>query len=363
VAGRAAILVLIKGLGVGGAEKLISEGSAYWDRDRFDYHVAYVLPWKNQLVERLTARGIEVTCLGGPHGTNPASLTRLRRLIDRTGARLVHAHLPATGVLARIVSPVPVVYTEHNLAGSYRLPVRLFNRLTYGRNSAVTAVSEPVARSLDGYPGPAPVVIPNGVSVSVEPGTVESLKKELGQSPDDRLVVHVGNIRPHKGHAILVDAARLIAQARTDVTIVSIGGEKHTGDLSRLRGLAQNIPRLRFLGRREDALAFIAAADVLVNPSTVEGLPVTLLEAMALSTPIVATAVGGVPSVVRDGETGLLVPPGDPAALADATLRILDDPPTGARLAGAAHEVVVRDYGLERMVRTTEKLYEDLLRV
>jgi len=360
--GRATVLVLIKGLGIGGAETLISEGSAYWDRDRFDYHVAYVLPWKDQLVGALRDREIEVTCLGGSRGTSAGAIRRLRHLIRSLGVDLVHAHLPATGVLARLVSPVPVVYTEHNLAPSYRLPARLLNRATYGRNAAVIAVSEAVAGSLSGYPGPAPLVVRNGVSTEVDSMVHVDVRTELGLALDDPLVVHVGNIRPHKGHEVLVDAARLLVGQRPDVTVVSIGAEKHLGDLERVAGLAADLPQLRFLGRRPDARAFIAAADVLVNPSTVEGLPVAILEAMASRTPVVATAVGGVPSVIHDGATGMLVPPNDPEALAGAALRLLGDPALAGQLAAGARDLVVRDYGLERMVRAVETLYEDLLR-
>jgi glycosyltransferase involved in cell wall biosynthesis len=360
--GRATILVLIKGLGIGGAERLVSEGSVFWNRSRFDYHVAYVLPWKNQLAGDLEERGIDVTCLGGPRGTSAGAARRLRHIIRSLGVDLVHAHLPATGVLARFVSPVPVVYTEHNLASSYRLPVRLLNRATYRRNAAVIAVSDAVATSLDGYPGPSPTIIHNGVSTTIDPHAGERVRTELGLALDDPLVVHVGNIRPLKGHEVLVEAARRLLQQRPEVTVVSIGAEKHPGDLERVTALASDLPRLKFLGRRFDAREFIAAADILVNPSTVEGLPLAILEAMASRTPVVATAVGGVPSVIHDGQTGLLAQPNDPEALAAAALRLLADPALADRLARAARHLVVRDYGLERMVRSVEEIYEELLR-
>ena len=139
------ILVLIKGLGIGGAEKLISEGARYWDRDRFDYSVAYVLPWKDQLVGELEKLGIDVELLGTDRGLTPITLTRFRQVIRRRSIDLVHAHLPTMGIVARLASPVPVVYTEHNMADSYRPLTRAANRLTYGRNRAAMAVSGAVA--------------------------------------------------------------------------------------------------------------------------------------------------------------------------------------------------------------------------
>ena len=117
---RLKILVLIKGLGIGGAEKLISSGARFWDRDRFEYHVAYVLPWKDQLVAELEEMGVVVHFLGEKSGLTPRLIPKLRRLVRDLDIDLVHAHLPTTGITARLTSPVPVVYTEHNIAESYR---------------------------------------------------------------------------------------------------------------------------------------------------------------------------------------------------------------------------------------------------
>ncbi len=358
------ILILIKGLGIGGAEKLISEGARFWDRDRFDYTVAYVLPWKNQLVGELEALGIDVELIGSDRGLTPSTLSRLRDLIRKGRIDLVHAHLPTMGIVARLASPVPVVYTEHNMADSYRPLTRMANRLTYGRNRAAMAVSGAVAGSVSSWPGPPVGVIPNGVAVHVEDEAAAAAREELGLAPDAALVAHVGNIRPGKGHDVLIDAATILLRSRPDVTIVSIGGEKYPGDLARVQGRASEAglgQSLRFLGRRTDALSFVAAADVFVNPSSVEGLPVAILEAMALSRPVVATAAGGVPGIVKDGETGLLVEPEDPEALADGIRRMLSDRDLANRLAGAARELVDKEYGLEPMVRATEEVYRQVL--
>lgn len=363
MAGAGVVLVLVKGLGLGGAERLITEAAGLWDRRRFQYHVAYVLPWKDHLVPALTGLGIPVHLLGG--GTDPdlGAGRRLRRLIKEIGAGLVHAHLPTAGIMARLVSPVPVVYTEHNLAHSYRWPTRFVNRLTYGRNRAVLAVSEAVAASLRGYPGPPPMIIPNGVSVSDTPFDTERARAELGIEVGTPLVVHVGNIRPHKGHATLLAVAEHLQRIRGDVVVISIGGEKTTGDLARLQEQTRTrgLTNLRFLGRRDDALAFMAAADVFVNPADVEGLPVAVLEAMAVGTPVVATAVGGVPSVVRHEETGLLCPPGEARGLAEAIDSLLSDRLGADLMADAAQALVRREYGLEPMVRRVEEVYGGVL--
>jgi len=360
---RPTVVVAIKGLGIGGAEKLIVEGARFWDRDTYDYRVAYALPWKDQLVEPLLAQGIPVQCFGSQRGMTPASMRRFARLCRTWGASLIHAHLPSMGAVARMTSSVPVVYTEHNIAASYRKPVQFVNRVTYSRNAAVIAVSDAVAESIVSYPSPSKRVIPNGVSID-EDIDITGVATEVGLGEYDRLVVHVGNIRPMKGHRTLVAAAGRLLAHRDDVRFVSIGGEKSEGDLEGVREAAAEAgieDRFSFLGRREDALRFVAASDVYVNPADVEGLPVSILEAMALARPVVATAVGGVPSIIHDEDTGLLVPPGDPQALADGISRLLDDPQLAADLAVRAKALVDSQYGLKAMIDATEAVYAEVL--
>jgi len=363
---RARILVLVKGLGIGGAETLIAESASLWATSDFDYRVAYLLPWKDQLVGRLRDSGIDVTCLDWRGPQSLRAIRRLRELVDTWRPHLVHSHLPLTGILARtaVGARRRQVYTEHNVVDFYRQPTRALNRLTYGRNDAVIAVSDAVAESLEGYPGPLPRVIPNGVPGGTpDPALTASVRRELAIAPDAPLFVHVGNIRPHKGHETLTRAVAIVTRRRPEVVVVSIGGEKVPGDLDRVRQRAADLgvdEQLRFLGRRSDAQQFLAAADVVVNPSDVEGLPLSILEALAMARPVVATDVGGVSSVIRHEATGLLVPAGDPDALAAAMVEALDSPqaPDWGR-AGA--EVVAAGHGLQGMVEAYEQLYRDVL--
>lgn len=360
---RPTVVVAIKGLGIGGAEKLVAEGARFWNRDRFDYRVAYALPWKDQLVETLRDQGVPVTCFGSKRGLTPNSAVRFSRLVKQSGAAIVHAHLPSMGAAARVSTSVPVVYTEHNIASSYRIPVQLVNRLTYSRNAAVIAVSDAVLSSIVSYPSPSKRVISNGVDVNIDFDTT-AVRSELGLRDDQRLIVHVGNIRPHKGHRTLVAATKHLCAIRRDFQIVSIGGEKTDGDLASIRQLAAQAgvsDHIRFLGRRDDALAFTSACEVYVNAADVEGLPVTILEALALGRPVVATSVGGVPSVISNNNTGLLVPPGDAEAIANGLAWMLDNPHEAQRLGVAGKALVEEQYGLERMVRETESVYDEVL--
>jgi glycosyltransferase involved in cell wall biosynthesis len=360
------VLVLIKGLGMGGAETLVADAAPVWDRDSFEYRVAFLLPWKDQLAGSIIDNGVPVTNLRWKGPGSLGAINRLRDLCADFRPNIVHSHLPAAGVIARLGIPkTRHVYTEHNIVGFYREPTRTLNRLTYGRNEAVIAVSEAVAESMSTYPGPRPTVVPNGISVAVTEQERDAVRSQLGIGPEDRLVVHVGNIRPHKGHKNLIAATAKLQDLNPAAVVISVGGEKHEGDLARLRleadkrGLSD---RIRFMGRREDARAFLSAADVVVNPSDVEGLPLVLLEAMALGRPVVATDVGGVGSIVKNGVTGLLVPPGDAGLLAQAIQHALTSP-LANEWAEAASRLIGEKHSLEGMVDSYEKLYRKIIDV
>lgn len=362
---RTRVLILIKGLGLGGAENLIAESAPLWDTGSFEYRVAFLLPWKDQLVGKVTSHGIEVTCLDWEGPQSLGGISRLRRLVGDWNPHIVHSHLPLSGILGRLIATGRhQVYTEHNVVDYYRQPTRAINRATYGRNDRVIAVSDAVAESISSYPGPRPIVIPNGVVVT-RPAEedIESARSGLGIDRSTPLIVHVGNIRPHKGHNNLIDAMAILIRERPDVKAVSIGGEKHDGDLDRIRNRARELglsDHLRFLGRRDDALTFFAAADVVVNPSDVEGLPVSLLEALALARPVVATAVGGVPTIVKDRETGVLVEPGNPAELAEGIELALDSS-EAATWGESGSRLVAERHGLATMVAEYESIYRDLV--
>ena len=228
------VLILIKGLGIGGAEKLISEGARYWDRDRFDYSVAYVLPWKDQLVGEIERLGIDVELIGSDRGSpRPSCLD----CVTSYGGEASIWSMPTYPLWGSWPgSPRPSrSYIPSTTWPSRIGPYRWANRLTYGRNRAVMAVSGAVAASVSSWPGRPVTVIPNGVAVHAGAAEARTAREKLGLSDDAPLVTHVGNIRPGKGHDVLIDAAAILVKTMPDVTIVSIGGEKYPGDLDRVQ--------------------------------------------------------------------------------------------------------------------------------
>jgi glycosyltransferase involved in cell wall biosynthesis len=167
-------------------------------------------------------------------------------------------------------------------------------------------------------------------------------------------VLTVGRLDPQKGHRHLLVAATEVP----DAVFVLAGEGTERQALEELADRLNVADRVRFLGDRSDVADLLAACDVFVLPSLYEGLPISLLEAMAAERPAIATAIGGVDEVVRDGDSGLLVPPAQPGELAAALRRLLADEQLRARLAAAGHSLVTSEFSAPDMVRRVVELYE-----
>ncbi len=369
-AARLKVLLMIKGLGVGGAERLLERAIPYLDRSRYDYRVAYLLPWKSALVPAFRMAGIPVYCLGYGRVWDAAVLARLVRLLRRERIDLVHAHLPLAGILARVARAGGgvrwVVYTEHNVPARYGWVTRSLNALTYGWSDAVIAVSQQVAADVRRYARngrPRLLTIPNAVDIVLtdnHPADRAAVRREFGWPEDARLIVNVANLVPKKGHQYLLAAAQRVLAHDAQARFLVVGNGPLADDLvgeARRLGLDG---RLVFTGFRPDATRLVAAADLFVLSSLYEGLPVSLLEAMALGRAVIATRVGGIPEVVTHGENGLLVAPGDADGLAAAMLEVLRDPERRAALGRHARSHAQRRAGMAEMVRSVEQVYAEL---
>ncbi len=204
-----------------------------------------------------------------------------------------------------------------------------------------------------------------------------TLPDEYGFAPGTPIVGAVARLEPEKGHPTLLEAWRIVADRVPEARLLIVGEGSRCADLEALAeslGLlgescdgstcvgtrhARPGAKVVFTGRREDVPAVVAALDVAVLPSYREAQGITILEAMALGRPVVASNVGGIPEMVEDGRTGLLVPPHDPVALAEAILRLLTDHPYADILARAGHDLVHERFCVERMVSAVESIYDE----
>lgn len=344
------MLLVIKCLGYGGAERLLVDMVAARDRVAFDYEVAYVLAAENTLVPAIRAEGVPVHSLGAGHNWDLRWMAGFRRLLEDGRFDVVHFHLPYAAAMGRLViASLPrarrpaVIYTEHSLWDRTAAPVRLVNRLTIGRDQALVAVS---AAAHEALPEPLKAraeVIVHGVDLSRSAEMLEQreqiraeVRSELGVAADELLVLTVANLRTEKGYDVLLDAARIVADHGDPIRFRAVGRGPLEAELEARRRDLDLGDRFRFLGPRDDVVRLMVGSDVFVLPSRHEGLPVSLMEATSVGLAVVATAVGGVPGVLTNGEDALLVPPGSPAALAEAVERMGTDPELRSRLGTSA---------------------------
>jgi glycosyltransferase involved in cell wall biosynthesis len=371
---RPRVLLLIKGLGLGGAERLLVDVVATRDHERFDYEVAYVLASQDALVPAMEATGVRVHALGGSASADLRWTLSLRRLLDRGRFDIVHAHLPYAAALGRLVTlTVPrrrrpvLVYTEHSLWNKAAIVTKALNRATVGMDRALIVVSSAARDALPPALRARARVVVHGVdrarfSALLEEGQAvrREVRDELSVADDELIALTVANLRSEKGYDVLLGAVRLVTAAGTPVRFVSVGRGPLERELVAEADAARLGSHLRFLGTRTDTARLMAGSDIFVLPSYQEGLPVALMEAMSAGLPVVATAVGGVPDVVTDGVEGLLVAPGRADLLAEAVSRVAGDAALRIRLAEASRERSAL-FDVRNAARSIESVYVELL--
>jgi glycosyltransferase involved in cell wall biosynthesis len=368
---RIRVLWLIKGLGPGGAERLLTACATVRDRDAFDYRAAYLLPWKDRLVPDLERLDVGVECLAVRDERDVRWAARLRSLLLENPVDIVHAHSPYAAGIGRLVvrslprAPRPrLVSTEHNAWSTFAPATRSLNAVTSPLDDAVIAVSADVRDSIRGPARRRTEVVTHGVlldRVREFGARREQTRQELGIGPDDVLVATVANYVPKKDYPNLLEAARLVGARTPSVRFVAVGQGPHEKEIHELRHRLRLDDRVLLTGYREDAVGVLAGADIFVLASRWEGLPVALMEAMALGLPVVATAVGGVPEAVGRGIEGLLVPPERPDLLADAIADLAGDAHRRKEM-GEAARIRGDGFDITRAVRRIEAIYRDLVR-
>jgi glycosyltransferase involved in cell wall biosynthesis len=357
------ILYLITELSTGGAQAALLRLLGRLDRDRFTPTVACLYNGDGAVADEIRALGIDVFDARMRHKADLSAMLRLYRHICRIRpailhASLFHANLPGR-VLGRLAGLPVVICSERTMAMEPEWRYRV-NRWTIGLVDCVIAVSANVRDfcvSHIGLPAEKLVVIYNGVQVPASSSSPREARAELGLPSDGLVIGAVTRLDPVKGGDFLI---RALVQVDASLVIVGDGPERAT--LEALTGDLGLAGRVHWLGHRRDVPRLLPAFDLFVQPSLHEGLPNTVLEAMAAGLAVVATAVGGTPEVVLDGVTGLLVPPGNPDALAGAMATLLRDCDLRHTMGRAGRERVAEHFTVERMVRQTQTLYERLLK-
>jgi glycosyltransferase involved in cell wall biosynthesis len=300
----------------------------------------------------------------------PLSIIRLARLLRREKVSLLHAHCfdpTFIGLIAAQLARVRFVFTRHHSDHNIRLNARWHTRIDSWcarRADHVIAVSEAtrqIMTEIENVPSHQVSVIYNGMEPlrEAEPEGVTRARQEFDLS-QERVCLMLARLHEEKGHRFLFDAIPDITSRVGPVSFLLAGDGPHRGKLEadvQARGL-QNV--VRFLGRRDDVPELISLASIVVLPSLAESFGFTLLEAMSLSKPVVGSTTGGIPEVVVDGETGLLVPPADSRALANAICDVLENP-VRAQAFGEEGRRRAALFTFERMIGGYESVYQSVI--
>jgi glycosyltransferase involved in cell wall biosynthesis len=290
---------------------------------------------------------------------------RLSRVVKQLKPDVIHAHDPHAVAMAALALSMSTQLAKPPLVASRRVDFRMkgnaLSRWKYRQVDCFVCASDAIRQMViaDGVPASHAVTIHEGIDLArVAAAPPADLHAELWLPHHAPIVGNVAALVHHKGQRHLIDAAAIVVRRIPDARFVIAGEGELRPQLERQIKEHRLEKHVFLVGFRPDVLSVHKAFDVFVMSSVTEGLGTSLLDAMACARPIVATAAGGMPEVVADGETGLLVPPRDDQALADAIVRLLEDEGR-RRVMGRAGERLVREhFSSERMVQDTLKLYQ-----
>lgn len=341
------------GLDIGGQERLLVEMARHADHQRFDWTVVVLGP-RGPLAAQLESIGVRVIALDAPGGFRPSLSRRLSRLYKQERYEVIHTHddrpliygMPAAwwaGIKRRI-------HTHHHGRLPASRPHRILVRLSSRFAQRFVCVSEDSAR----------YAIEQGIS----PSRVETLWNGIDvtrfayQGPvDDGAIVTVARLSAEKDIANLIRAAAIVTRPHPESRFEIAGDGPSRAELEKLIVELKVESHVRLLGAVDDIPALLARARLFVLPSQTEGISLTLLEAMARGLPVIATQVGGNPEVVQPGVTGLLVPPRDAEALAQAIVTMLGDPVRGRAMGLAGRQRVETCFDIRKMTARYEAMY------
>jgi glycosyltransferase involved in cell wall biosynthesis len=359
---------VINAMNLGGAEMVVLEHVRHAGPD-VESHVCAVNDggWALKEAERLGAR----TFVLGKQGGRIHAVRRLSRAMEAAGIQVANGHNPSGGFYATLAgrwARVPlVIRTEHSI----HHPGRHASAYTAIVEPALTAmtdrvicVCEAVRKSQAerlGWASSRFTVVPNGISAVPIELDREAARTRLGWSGDDRVALTVASLTPAKAQVVLIEAFAEVARSIPTARLMIAGDGPLRPDLERqIRELSLG-DRIALLGVRNDVPILLAAADAFVLSSNREGLSMSLLEAMRAGKPAAVTDVGGNGESVAQGVTGLVVPPANAAALAEALVTLLSDPVKAAQWGAAARRRWEQTYTADHMARSTEQLYRSEL--
>ena len=315
------------------------------------------------------SEGVDLVGLAPRNEVDLAAAWRLSRVLREYAPEVVQAHDPhavamaATALSFGNVTPTPPLVASRRV--DFHLAANSFSRWRYHQVTRFIAASGAIRDILvnDGIPAAQVTVVHDGIDVGrVQRLHALDLHVEFWLPRGVPVLVNVGALVGHKGQKHLLDAMPLVMREVPDVHLVILGeGELRSALERQVKDL--HLERVvRMPGFREEVLSLMKSADLFVTSSVTEGLGSAVLDAMAMGLAVVGTSAGGIPEAVVDGQTGLLVPPSEPAPLAQAIVRLLKDAELRARYGRAGQVRVEEHFGVDKLVEGTLEVYRGVLR-
>jgi sugar transferase (PEP-CTERM/EpsH1 system associated) len=322
------------------------------------------------LAARASQLGARVLSLGKQPGLAPGLVPRLRSIFRRPRPDVVHSHQVAAlcyaGPAARLAGVPTVVHTEHGKHYASRARTRWLGRASGIWAERFFCVSQEIAadvRNLRVAARDKIHFLPNGIDPRpfTSPLDRDARRAQLGVGRHEWLVGTVGRLAEIKCHDVLLRAFARLVETIAAARLLLVGDGPRRAELQSLAARLGIADRVRFAGYQPDPENYLRLMDVFALTSRSEGMPLAVLEAWAAGVPVVATRVGGLPGMIDEGRTGLLVPPQDDAAMAAALTRVIEDAALRDRLCRAGREEFDRAYHLDAMAERYERHYRELL--
>ena len=364
------VLHVIGTLEIGGAESQLVTLAPILNNGHYDITVC-CLQREGVQADILRAKGIKVVSLNMRLRYWFSAVIKLYRLIKQLNVQVVHTHLFHSSIWGRVVGKiagVPVMMnTEHGMTLWKKWYHLFLARLTNSFTDKIIAVSEDIRQiriDRENVPPQKIVFIPNSVNIEQfsQIKNRDQVRSELGIEPNTCVIGTVARLVPPKRLDYLLETAHLVREKKRQVHFLIIGDgplrQKLEAQAEQLDLLTEHV---QFLGSRHDIPDLLSALDIFVLSSEREGLPVSMLEAMAASLPIATTAVGGIPEVIQNGDNGLLVPPHEPDSLARAILSLVTDDTLRRLIAKQGYQTVKDRFSAVAVGQQITTLYDELL--
>lgn len=361
------VLHVLSDTNIGGAGMHVASLVKAMDRHKFQVMVACP---KGARIREIIAPFIpvaELPAMAGDKSFQPGCIWALVNLIKQNQIDIIHTHGSLSGRIAGKIAGIKIIFTRHTPGnvyppGSLRWGINKYLNLLLCHK--IIAVSDYIADRLQaaGIPKNRIATIYNGIDIPsfAGPYNTEDLPAELGLTGKYRLL-HIARLEEVKGHKYLFEALAFLVHKQFDPVLIVVGDGSQKEKLQHLTEVYDIADRVIFTGAVNDVKPLIAISDIVLLPSLAEALGIALLEGMCMGKPCIASRVGGIPEVVADGLSGILVQPQNSVALRDAIIKLLGNPGLMAAMGEKGRQIVGEKFDMQLNIKQMEEIYAELM--